>query len=315
MVSKDINVFTFGSAEFGRYVLLKSQRFEKPKGFESLEKMKGNVRFLLAGLLIALGAIPASADQVYSVFYDSRFGAINSATGAFTQVSTLPIAQSGGIAYDNGTLFAQSIQSQLITIDPASGVSSIIGNSGLQLSSVGFAGGLNGLFEVDTLSNLYSINPDTGAATLLGATGLAPNYGGWDTSISDSGSSLYFTAGGAGAIDQLYQLNPTTGLATWLGSTGVTGIAGSAIVDGYLELFQYNAPTDYIYMAPLGSTDFTAGPPLGAQIVDGGTVIGPTAGSSGQGLASPEPFTFLMIASGLFGLVWWARLARRRSNS
>jgi len=31
---------------------------------------------------------------------------------------------------------------------------------------------------------------------------------------------------------------------------GVTGIAGSAIVDGYQELFQYNAGADHIYIAP-----------------------------------------------------------------
>jgi hypothetical protein len=269
--------------------------------------VKDQVRFAIAGLLIALSAAPTCADQVDSVFYDNRFGTINSATGVFTPISTLPIAESGGIAYDSGTLFAQSIQSELITIDPDSGLSSVIGGSGLQLSSVGFAGGLNGLFEIDTMSNLYSISPSSGAATLVGATGLAPNYQEWDTSLSDSGTSLYFTAGGAGAIDQLYQLNPTTGLATWLGSTGVTGIAGSAIVDGYLELFQYNAGTDHIYIAPLGSTDFMAGPNLGVQIVDGGVVIGTPTGNSGQSLATPEPFSSLLLASGLFGLGLWAR--------
>ena len=274
--------------------------------------MKVQIRFLIACLLIVLGAIPACADQIDSVFYDNRFGTINSATGAFTQVGTLPIAQSAGIADDNGTLFAQSMQSQLITIDPVSGLSSIIGSSGLQLSSVGFAGGLNGLFEVDTMSNLYSINPGTGAATLAGATGLAPNYQEWDTSLSDSGTSLYFTAGGAGAIDQLYQLNPTTGVATDLGSTGVTGIAGSAIVNGNLELFQYNAGTDHIYIAPLGSTDFLAGPSLGVQIVDGGVVVGTPASNSRQSLATPEPFSSLLFASGLFGLGLWSRRKNNR---
>jgi hypothetical protein len=269
--------------------------------------MKDQVRFAIACLLIGLGVLPACADQIDSVFYDNRFGAINSATGAFSPISTLPITQSAGIADDNGTLFAQSVQSQLITIDPVSGLSSIIGNSGLQLSSVGFAGGLNGLFEVDSMSNLYSINSITGVAMLVGATGLAPNYQQWDTSLSDSGTSLYFTGGGAGAIDQLYQLNPNTGLATYLGSTGVTGIAGSAIADGYLELFQYNAGTNHIYVAPLGSSDFVAGPTLGVQIVDGGVVIGTSAGNSGQSLDTPEPFSSLLFASGLFALGLWAR--------
>jgi hypothetical protein len=256
---------------------------------------------------MALNGIPALAGSIYSVFYDNRFGAIDSSTGAFTEIGTIPIAQSAGIAYTgNGTLYDQSIQSELIAIDPISGAASIIGNAGLQLSSVGFAGGLNGLFEVDYMSNLYSINPNTGAATLVGATGLASNNGGWDTSLSDSGTDLYFTAGGAGAIDQLYKINLATGVATDLGSTGVTGIAGSAIISGYLDLFQYNAGTDYIYSAPLGSTDFIAGAVLATQIVDGGTVLG-TSGYIADANV-PEPVSFLLFGTGLIGL---GRLGRR----
>jgi hypothetical protein len=275
----------------------------------SIEKpqMKNQVRFPLVGLLIALGVVPAFADQVDSVFYDSRFGTIDSSTGVFTQISTLPIAQSGGIAYDDGTLFAQSIQSELISIDPVSGASSVIGNSGLQLSSVGFAGGLNGLFEVDYQSNLYSIDPNSGTASLIGATGLAANDGNWDTSLSGTGTNLYFTAGGAGSNDELYEINPTTGVATDLGNTGVHSIAGSAIVDGNLELFQYNAGTNYIYSAPLGSIDFTAGPVLSAQIVDGGTVIATPVGDSADSLSASEPMSSLLLGSGLLALGLRAR--------
>jgi len=265
--------------------------------------MTNQIRFRLVVLLIALGAVPVFADKVDSVFYDNRFGTIDSSTGAFTQISTLPIAQSGGIAYDDGTLFAQSIQSELISIDPVSGASSVIGNSGLQLSSVGFAGGLNGLFEVDYLSNLYSINPNTGTALLIGATGLPASNGGWDTSISDSGTSLYFTAGGGGANDELYEIDPTSGVATDIGNTGVHSIAGSAIVNGYLDLFQYNAGTNYIYSAPLGSTEFTAGPVLSAQIVDGGTVIPTPVNGSAESLNASEPLSSLLLVSGLFALI------------
>jgi hypothetical protein len=267
--------------------------------------MKNKLFCALAGLL-ALSAVPASAGSIYSVFYDNRFGAIDDSTGAYTQIATLPIAQSAGIAYDNGSFYAQSIQSELISIDPVSGTSSIIGSSGLQLSSVGFAGGYNGLFEVDYNSNLFSINPNTGAAALIGATGLAANNGGWDTSLSDSGTNLYFTAGGGGAIDQLYEINPTTGLATDLGSTGVTGVAGSAIVSGYLDLFQYNAGTDYIYSAPLGSTDFTAIAVLSTQIVDGGTVL--EIAPASESAAVPEPFSILLMGSSLIGLGLWTCL-------
>jgi hypothetical protein len=260
----------------------------------------------LAGFLIALAAIPAKAAQIDAVFFDNRFGTIDDATGAFTQISILPIAQAGGIAFNNGTLYAQDLKSNLIDIDPASGVASILGSAGVQLSSAGFAGGVNGLFEVDYASNLYSIDPASGAATFVGATGLAANNGGWDTSISDDGSFLYFTAGGAGAIDELYRIDPTTGKATDLGSTGVSGIAGSAIVSGYLELFQYhwNGDMNYIYSAALGSTNFGAEAGLGVQVVDGGVVLTSLTSQSFDGsLSTPEPLPVVLLGSGLFGLV------------
>jgi hypothetical protein len=147
-------------------------------GSESGTKMQSKFRFLTSILLMASAAFPAAASQVYSVFYDNRFGSVDDATGAYTQIGTLPVSQMAGIAYDNGAFYAQSIQnSTLVTIDPISGASSVIGSSGLQLTSDGFAGGFNGLFEIDYSSSLYSIDPGTGAATLVGATGLAANNG------------------------------------------------------------------------------------------------------------------------------------------
>jgi len=263
-------------------------------------------------MLMAL-ALPAAADQIYAVFYDDRFGTVDDTTGAFTQIGTLPLAKAGGIAYDNSTLYAQDLRSNLISIDPVSGAASVIGDAGLQLSSVGFAGGSNGLYEIDYASNLYSIDPQTGAATLVGATGLAANNGHWDTSLSDDGTELYFTAGAGGAIDELYGINTATGLATKLGSTGVSGIAGSAIVNGDLDLFQYHwdGNTDQVYSAPLGATDFEAVAVLGTQVVDGGTLLGPPFGADVETTA-PEPFSLLLIGSGLIGLALWGRRGHNR---
>jgi hypothetical protein len=72
----------------------------------------------------------------------------------------------------------------------------------------------------------------------------------------------------------LYLLNAVTGIATDLGSTGVTGIAGSAFVNGTLELYQYGQPVNDIFAAATGgSVNLTPVAQLGTQIIDGGVAV------------------------------------------
>jgi len=254
--------------------------------------------------------MPAAANSIYTVFYDSRFGVIDSTTGVYSPIGSLPIPAAAGIAVYANILFAQSMQGELIVINPVSGISTVVGSAGLATVSEVFAGAGNGLFEIDSLSNLYRINPNTGAATMVGPTGLPANNGGWDTSLSDDGTNLYFTAGGAEAVDELYRVDTTTGRATDLGSTGARSIAGSAIVSASLDLFQYEAGTNHIYSAPLDSTQFTQGPVLAAQIVDGGAVLDP-ADSYSAANSVPESGAFLLVGLGLIvlGLVRRNRFA------
>jgi len=265
----------------------------------------------IIGVFLALSPVPAAASTIFSVFYDSRFGAVDSLSGAFMPVGTLPIPSAAGIGAVQNNIFVQSMQGELLTVDPTTGVARVIGNAGLSSTSVIFAGGINGLFEFDSASNLYSVSPVTGSATLIGASGLPANYGGWDTSMSDDGLNLFVTAGGAGAIDELYEVNVTTGKATDLGSTGVSGIAGSAIVGGYLDLFQYNAGTNYIFTAPLGSNNFIRGPVLSVAIVDGGVTLAGSADFTHEA-DSPEPtFLFPGLVLVAFGLLRRSRASAR----
>jgi hypothetical protein len=117
-------------------------------------------------------------------------------------------------------------------------------------------------------------------------------------------------------VDELYRISTQTGRATDLGSSGVRGIAGSAVVNGNLELFQYhwdNTP-NYIFSAPVGTTDFTQQALLSTKIVDGGVAIPaafPNALVSGATAASPEPGTAVQFMLGCcLGL--WAFHSRLR---
>lgn len=277
-----------------------------------MEHLKSS-RALVVGALLALSAIRLCANSVDVVFYDNRFGAINDATGAYTQISTLPIDKAGGIAVDNNLMYLEDFGDNLFTVDSVTGAAHLVGNTGLGLSIGAFAGGDTGLFEIDWSSNLYSINAATGKAVKIGATGLVANNGAFDTSLSMSGGSLYYTAGRAGQADELYLLNPATAVATDLGSTGVTGIAGSALVNGQLELYQYGQSVNYIYSAAVSalddSTHFTRGAVLQAQIIDGGVAAPNAVVTSASPENTPEPAT---IALAGFGVVIIGLVLRRR---
>jgi hypothetical protein len=265
---------------------------------------------LLTGF-IGVSVFRLGASTIDVIFYDDRFGTINDATGAYTQIATLPINEAGGIASMNSLMYLEDLNNDLLTINPLNGASKVIGYAGLNLTVGAFAGGPGGLFEIDYASNLYSIDPSTGVAKLVGATGLPANNGAFDTSMSSDGTSLLYTAGRAGQNDELYSINTATGAATDLGSTGVTGIAGSAFINGNLELYQYGQGTNYIYSAPDGSVNFTRGPQLGAQIIDGGVLFEQSIqGSSAATVVSPEPWSAVLLGCGLIAI----GLLRRRSK-
>jgi hypothetical protein len=262
-------------------------------------------RLLQAALLMAAGTAAARASFMNVIFYDNRFGTMDTSTGSYTSISTLPINKAAGIAQSNGSTYVEDLANNLLLVDPVTGASRVLGNTGLGLNFVVFAGGDAGLYGLDYASNLYSFNPANGAATLIGGTGLAANNGQFDTSLSFDGTSLLYTAGTPGSSDELYKINIATGLAADLGSTGVTAIAGSAFASGQLDLFQYGQSTDYLYSASDGSTAFARGAALGAQIIDGGIPVPSTTQSMPASV--PEPATLVMAGSAFIALAIWLR--------
>lgn len=262
-------------------------------------------RFAALVLLSAAASSAAHATQLDVIFYDNRFGTIDTTTGSYAQISTLPIGKAAGIAASNGSLYVEDLSNNLLLVDPVTGSSKVLGNTGLGLNFVVFAGGDSGLYGIDYASNLYSFNSSSGAASLVGNIGLGPNNGQFDTSLSFDGSSLLYTAGRPGASDELYRISLATGIAADLGSTGVTGIAGSAFVNGKLDLFQYGQGTNYMYTAPDGSTTFSQGAALGAQIVDGGVPVPAHSPAS-----VPEPGTLVSAGSALVAIGLFARRKR-----
>ncbi len=152
-----------------------------------------------------------------------------------------------------GTLYGTDpFSDNLITIDPSTGVPSIVGDIefiGPSLAVDPTTGDMYASSFGGILKNLYSINPSTGAETLVGSLVNALNAPGLDFR---SDSVLYATAntlGGKSGGTSLATINPNTGLLTIIGSLGVSNMGAIA--------FDQN---DILY----GATENKAVAPFGA---------------------------------------------------
>ena len=171
----------------------------------------------------------------------------------------------------NGSLLTLTFSGNLDSINPATGVASVIGPTGLAGCSmpgnpcgpnsanvIGKFGGT--IYATDFGNNFYTVNPTTGKATLIGPTGMPalpfrPMSMNPDGSINVCDESL-FEAGGkvyadfdaeainanTGAVtkteipDDLYEINPSTGHATLL-TPFALGLAPAVDVNGTVYAF------------------------------------------------------------------------------
>jgi hypothetical protein len=113
------------------------------------------------------------------------FGAVHLGSGAFVQIgSTLPSDLGHALApTERGSLLSMAYSGNLYSIDPRTGVASVVGATGLGdcttptspcgPNSAVTLGLLDGKFyALDFSQNLYSLDPTTGATKLIGPTGM-----------------------------------------------------------------------------------------------------------------------------------------------
>ena len=63
------------------------------------------MKYIIFTLLVAAGLQASTLDVI---FYDNRVGTMNDATGTYTDLTTLPISASAGIASVNGLLYIET---------------------------------------------------------------------------------------------------------------------------------------------------------------------------------------------------------------
>jgi hypothetical protein len=287
-------------------------------------------RFVVAMLAFSGLSTLAFADPMVYVSNGSQFGTVSLATGAFEQIGPdLPDASQGLGYAANGSLLTMGFSGNLDAINPATGVMTTIGPSGLSpcppscdSASVNSLANFNGQFyATDSTNWLYNVNQTTGSASLIGLTGmpaipfvpLSMNPDGtlnvYDEALFGANGKFYATFDAA-TLDlstgtptpviapELYQIDPVTGKATPVAST-TFGVGAAVELNGITYAFL--AASQEIATIDLSTGDTT--------------VIGPydpNAGIISAAVATPEPLPSAMIC---FGLGLMGVLVRRRNFS
>src|ERR1700722_6823867 len=227
---------------------------------------------LIVLLTLVLFAAPASAGILVYVVNGEQFGSVDLGTGAFNPIGPgTPQGADGLVPGSNGSLFTLTFAGDLDSINPATGVLSRIGATGLadcstlaspcgptSSNAIAALGGT--IYATDLNNDLYTVNPLTGATTLIGATGIpgvtfvpdvtipgGDTFDAFDESLFSAGGNLYATFDTINIepnpftvtpiiSPELYQINPLTGHATLIGPTSLT-LGASLDLNGTIYTF------------------------------------------------------------------------------
>ncbi len=209
-------------------------------------------------LLLALLALVAGANAqnlIYIVDLNTQFGTIDLSSGAFSAIGTpTPEGQSNLVWGKGGALFSLTYSGNLEKINPSTGETTVVGQTGLGYNAFELAAARGKLYATDFSNNIYSVDPESGVANLMRATGIPPDSHvpfsqNPDGTINLCDETLYAWGGKLYAtfdsfkIDPntllitpwvapaLYEINPSTGAAKLIGPTKL-GLGASVVVDG-----------------------------------------------------------------------------------
>ena len=288
---------------------------------------------ILSLALASLAATAYGGPIVYVVGLDQgsgtqQFGAVDLTTGAFHQIgSALPEGSAGLIAGPNGKLLTLTFSGKLDSINPATGVATVIGPTGLGDCTVPTSGcgpnSANALttfgastYATDFAGNLYSVNQATGHAALIGLTGIPAvpfvpgvvnpdgSFNFFDETLFSAGGKLYATFDAATfnpatfvttpvVLANLYRIDPLTAHATLVGPTDL-GLTSIITVSG--TIYAFSGASNQIFTLNLlnGHTTFVSD-------------LDPAAGLVLGAIATPEPGSSLLVGLGIAAIAFVGR--------
>lgn len=181
--------------------------------------MKHATRWGLLALL-ACGLRVAGAPLAYVVDASDQFGIIDAGTGVFSFIGNTGVDLNDLTRSPSGALYTTeaTFESTLRTLDPATGLTAIVGLPGHPLGTIAFSS--DGRLFGEDGSALFSLNPVTAQASLVGPYGLSAPF--ISASLIFDSQNQLFVAGISDIFSTalLYRVDTASGQATLVGDTG-----------------------------------------------------------------------------------------------
>lgn len=293
-------------------------------------------RKLIVPLALALASAAVGADpMVYVVNLAQQFGTVNLTSGAFQPIGPgTPEGESGLAVGPSGSLLTLTFSGNLDAIDPVTGLTTVLGATGLGGQANTLAGHAGQIYATDLANNLYKLNTSTGAATLIGPMGI-PAMPGYpfstnpdgttnllDQALFSHGGNLYATydvfrlgadgfSTGFTIEPKLYVIDTTTGFGTLLSSTAPQVLA-AADVGGGVYAFQgaFNAAHPFMGAVSASTLNLASGNAAYLTAVDSSAIFGAV-----EVPAVPEPASMALWCLGLAAMAFQKRVRTGRSKN